>query len=109
MTGKKCERQMAREAWALTEAQYGVIARRQLKAIGYDRHAIKHRLDTGRLWRLFRGVYAVGRPEVSRDGLLVAATLACGDDSFISHSTAGAFWKIRADHGKLIHVSSPKN
>src|SRR4051794_25709954 len=107
MTCKKSESQMAREAWALVAAQHGVIARRQLRKIGYSRSAIECRIDDARLFRLFQGVYAVGRPEVSQDGVWMAATLACGDDSFISHGTAGAFWEIRAHRSRLIHVSSP--
>ena len=100
---------MAKETWALVAKQHGVIARRQLKEIGYTRSEIEHRLDTRRLFKLFWGVYAVGRPEVTHDGRWMAAALTCGDEAFISDSTAGAFWEIRADRGKFIHVSTPKN
>jgi hypothetical protein len=38
----------------------------------------EHRIETGRLFVLHRGVYAVGRREVSRKGQWMAAVLACG-------------------------------
>lgn len=79
----------AREVWALARRQYDVIARRQLLEIGFSSGAITHRLANGRLHPLFDGVYAVGRPDVSREGVWMAAVLACGPDTFLSHGCAG--------------------
>jgi len=39
-------------------------------------------------------VYAVGRPEVSREGLLMAAALSCGPHACVSHRGAGWLWGI---------------
>lgn len=50
--------------------------------------AIKHRIAKGRLHRKARGVYAVGRPELSRRGQVMVAVLAAGDGAVISHETA---------------------
>jgi hypothetical protein len=44
---------------------------------------------------IFAGVYAVGRPEVSRLGRLRAATLAAGDGAVLSHESAAALMRIR--------------
>ncbi|MGB0097930.1 MAG: hypothetical protein WBP81_36005 [Solirubrobacteraceae bacterium] len=40
--------------------QHGVVARWQLRLLGFGRSAIQVRVHGGRLHRLFRGVYAVG-------------------------------------------------
>jgi len=80
--------------WALARAQHGVVARRQLLALGYSRTAIEHRLKTGRLHQVKRGVYSVGRAELSREGEWMAAILACGQDSFLTHRSAGALYGI---------------
>ena len=54
----------AAEVWKLVRAQHGVIARRQLLALGYSSAQIDQRIKTGRLHRVFAGVYAVGRPDL---------------------------------------------
>src|SRR3712207_2763825 len=91
---------MARESvhrrfWPLVRWQYGVIARPQLRELGYSDEAIDHRLEAGRLRPVFRGVYVVGRPEVSRLGRWMAALLASGDGAALSHESAGALMHIR--------------
>jgi very-short-patch-repair endonuclease len=74
--------------------QHGVIARSQLLRLGYSTEAIKHRIAIGRLHPLWRGVYAVGRPDVSRRGRWMAATLSCGPEALLSHRSAAELWGI---------------
>src|SRR5680860_1231887 len=50
-----------RRFWALVRRQHGVISRGQLIDFGLSVDAIRHRLASGRLHRVHRGVYAVGR------------------------------------------------
>jgi very-short-patch-repair endonuclease len=88
-----------RTAWALTRAQHGVITREQLLALGFSAKAIEHRLRDGRLHRTWRGVYAVGRPDLTRRGIWMAATLTC--DAALGGSSAGALWEIRPDDGRI--------
>src|SRR5438270_1248022 len=94
-------------AWRLVRGQHGVVARRQLLALGYTREAIAHRLATGRLHALWRGVYAVGRPSVTREGLFMAAVLACGEGAALSHESAAELWGIRRGRSGPIEVSVP--
>lgn len=54
-----------------------------------------------------RGVYAVGRPELSRRGLWMAAVLACGPHAALSHWSAAALWGFGSEAGSAIHVSVP--
>jgi very-short-patch-repair endonuclease len=91
-------------AWALARRQHGVITRAQLLALGFSDAAVRHRLAEGRLHRVWRGVYAVGRPELTRHGIWMAATLTC--NAALSNSSGGALWEIRRDEG-LIEVCSP--
>ncbi|HEX8753119.1 MAG TPA: type IV toxin-antitoxin system AbiEi family antitoxin domain-containing protein [Solirubrobacterales bacterium] len=92
-------------AWRLAAAQHGVVTRGQLLKLGFSREAIAHRLACGRLHRLHAGVYAVGRPEVSEQGQLMAAVLACGDDAVLSHSSAAGLMSIGRKPSGLIEVS----
>jgi very-short-patch-repair endonuclease len=98
----------ARAAWLLTRRQHGVVTRRQLLALGMPSETIRARLETGRLHRLWAGVYAVGRPDVDRLGRLMAATLACGFDARLSHRSAAELWRIAPKVPGAIDVSVPK-
>lgn len=89
------------------ERQHGAISRAQLLDLGYSRHSIDHRIRAGRLHPLMRGVYAVGRPEISRYGRMMAAVLACGADAVISHETGAELWRLRRRERGPIEISIP--
>lgn len=93
------------DVWGLVAEQHGVVSRRQLVARGYGRSAIDHRLAVGRLYRVTRGVYAVGRPDLTRAGVMMAAVLACGEGAAISHETAAELWRLRRAEHAPIEVS----
>lgn len=71
--------QLDRLIGALADTQHGVVSREKLIDAGLRAHQITHRIRTGRLRRLYRGVYAVGHVALSREGWWKAALLACGD------------------------------
>ena len=48
------------KAWDQARRQHWVLTWRDLHDLGFDESAIRHRLATGRLHRIHRGVYAVG-------------------------------------------------
>jgi len=88
----------------MARRQHGVLTRRDLLALGFTADAIKHRIVTGRLHRVRRGVYAVGRSELTREGRWMAAVLASGDDTILSHGSAAALWGIGPEW-RLIEIS----
>jgi very-short-patch-repair endonuclease len=85
-----------------------VIAHRQLRALGLSDKAIEHRIRTGRLRKLWRGVYAVGRPSLNDEGWWMAATLACGEGALLSHDSGAALSRVRRAALWPIHVSVPR-
>ncbi len=97
------ERALAR----LATRQHGVVARRQLLAIGFSERAIKLRVDAGRLAAIHREVYAVGHSRVSRNGYWLGAVLAYGDLALLSHRTAAALWELSRPRSSPIDVSAP--
>lgn len=86
----------SKELWELVRRQHGVVARRQLLELGLSSDAIAHRIKVGRLHPVWRGVYSVGRPEVSRHGRLMAAALKCGPAALLSHRSAASLWGLLA-------------
>ncbi len=72
--------------------QHGNVTRPQLLALGVDRGSIDHRVQTGRLFRIHRGVYAVGRPPNKPIERAAAALLACGPRAALSHGSAMTLW-----------------
>jgi very-short-patch-repair endonuclease len=92
----------------LARRQHGAVARRQLLALGFSAKAIERALQAGRLHRTeWRGVYVVGRPELTRFGRLRAALLTCGDDAVLVGDTAGGLWRIWKPRDREIHLSLP--
>jgi very-short-patch-repair endonuclease len=94
-----------RPVWEVVRRQDGVIGFWQLVALGYSAEAIQHRIEMGRLHRIHRGVYSVGRAELSPRGRMTAALLACGEGALLSHSTAAAVWGIRTLPAGAIEIS----
>jgi very-short-patch-repair endonuclease len=58
--------------------EHGVLNTAQLLACGLTSQAIAYRVAIGRLHPMHRGVYAVGHPNPTREGWLLAAVKACG-------------------------------
>src|SRR6201995_4397561 len=60
---------------AVAGAQHGLVTRSQLVALGFSAKAIEHRVRTGALHRLYRGVFAVGHLSLAEPGRAAAALL----------------------------------
>jgi len=90
----------------LATGQHGVVARRQLRALGFGTEAIKAALAEGRLSSLHEEVYAVGHLRVPRRGYWWAAVLAYGPNALLSHHTAAVLWGIQRPRRGPIHVTA---
>jgi very-short-patch-repair endonuclease len=74
----------------IAERQHGVVSRNQLRGVGLTEAAIKQGVAAGRLYPLFRSTFAVGHPCRGHHCHLLAAVLACGEGTVVSHGTAAA-------------------
>jgi very-short-patch-repair endonuclease len=95
------------EIAARAGAQFGVVARAQLVEAGLTRREIETWVEAGRLWRVHRGVYAVGHSVLRVEGRWMAAVLACGEGAVLSHATAAAVWELRRVGSGAVHVTVP--
>jgi len=85
----------------LAERQHGVIAWRQLTALGLGKRLIENRMERGQLLRVHRGVFALGRRRLDQHGAWMAAVLACGSSAVLSYGSAAHLWGIRGSHGPI--------
>jgi very-short-patch-repair endonuclease len=84
------------------------VTRRQLLELGLHPQAISHRLERGRLHATrWRAVYAVGRPQLTRRGKLMAAVLAGGPGAVLSHRSAAELWGMWESTASGIEISVP--
>jgi len=85
----------------LAERQHGVVARRQLLALGVARSLIQGRVEAGLLVPVFQGVFALGHRHVSRRGQMMTAVLASGPGAVLSHGSAMELWGVRGARGPI--------
>jgi hypothetical protein len=93
----------------LAERQHGVVAHRQLVALGVAPGAIKHRAGTGRWHCIHRGVFAVGHRRLTADGHRMAAVLACGPGAVLGYRDAAALWGLRRNSRTKVDVIAPRS
>lgn len=89
----------------IADRQHGVISTAQLYGIGLDKDQILYRTRVGRLHRIHRGVYAIGRRGLTLQGRLMAAALACGDGAVVSHRSAASLWGLMTNRPGPVDIS----
>jgi very-short-patch-repair endonuclease len=92
----------------LAGRQHGVVSLAQLTAAGLHRSAVVRRSRNGLLYRIHRGVYAVGHAGLSNEGRWMAAVLAFRERAVLSHLSAAALWTI-APVPSIIEVTVPSD
>lgn len=93
----------------LVSRQHGVVSLAQLRGLGFGDSWIRRRIAAGYLIRIHRGVYTVGRRDLSRKGRWMAAVLTCGYGALLSHRSAAAHWGLLATAAARIDVSLPSH
>jgi Transcriptional regulator, AbiEi antitoxin len=84
-----------------------VVTRAQLVAVGITRHEVAHRLGTGALIRVHRGVYRVGHRAPSMEARYLAAVWACGDRAVLSGRAAAHLWGLLKGGAPPPDVTTP--
>jgi hypothetical protein len=92
---------------AIAARRHGVVSRDLLRAIGFTDTMIRDRVASGRLHRLYRGVYAVGHTVLNRNGHYLAAVMACGPGAVLSYRSAAEHWGIRPSAAARFDVTVP--
>jgi very-short-patch-repair endonuclease len=78
----------------LAERQYGVVANRQVRALGGDRHLIIRRVRLGRWEQVTSRVLRIAGAPTSADQELMVAVLHAGPQALASHESAAWVWGL---------------
>lgn len=92
----------------LARAQGGHILRSQLLGLGFSDRQVDIQAAAGRLWRVHRGVYAVGHLPTNPLDHARGALLAAGERSALFRHSAGAFWGLYQRWSFPLEVVSPQ-
>lgn len=95
-----------RRAAELASENHGVLSLDELRECGMTRKAVAGRVRVGWLHPLYRGVYAVGHPNVSLHGRFLAAVKACGPGTVLSHYSAAALYELVRWDGRYPEVTA---
>lgn len=94
------------EPASLAAAQHGVF---HVTQVALSPRAVQKRAQAGLLHRQHAGVYSiVPRHLLKREGLWMAAVLACGPGAVLSHRSAAALLELRDWGGTKIDVTVPR-
>lgn len=87
--------------------EWSVLSVAELRGCGLSDDAIEWRARTGRLHRMYQGVYAIGHPNPPLEGRFLAAVKACGGRALLSHFSGAAHWKMVEWDGRRPEVTVP--
>jgi hypothetical protein len=94
----------------LSRRQHGVFGLDQMRALGLASPTVRARVAAGRLHRIHHGVYSLVPKELlKREGLYMAAVLACGPSAVLSHRSAAALLGLRDWGATKIEVTVPRS
>jgi hypothetical protein len=85
--------------------QHDVISWEQLRVVGLTKEGIAQAVASARLHPLFRSTYSLGRQSVGLHARLMAATLACGPGTVVSHGSAAwllGLWQAKPREVEVI-------
>jgi hypothetical protein len=85
---------LRRNVSALADRQLGHVTRAQLFELGVTPGWVRGQMRLGWLIRVHAGVYALGHVPKHAHARAVAAVLACGEDTALSHVAAAALWGV---------------
>src|SRR3954449_12544048 len=92
----------------LAARQHGIVGRAQLIAAAASAEAIDYRLESGRMRRIARGVYATGHAALSADAWAMARVLSAGAGGVLSHRSAARRWGMLRSGPTRVDVPVPR-
>lgn len=98
---------MWREVAAVAGSQLGLVTRGQLRGLGFSDAGISRAVAWGQLHPVFHAVYRVGHRNRNPHARLLAATMACGPGTVVSHGTAAWLLGLWDERPPQVNVIAP--
>ena len=90
--------------------RHGIVSLDELRAAGVPRTTVTAWVDSGRLHRLYPGVYSIVPPSMlNREGNWFAAVKACGAEAFLSHAPSLQLQGVLDRRERLAHHVSVRH
>lgn len=83
------------------------MSREQLRHLGLSDGGVSNAITRGWLRPVFQGVFCVGHAHLTVYARMLAATMACGEGSVVSHGTAAWLLRLRDWKPEAIDVIAP--
>ena len=93
---------------AYAAPRHWVVSSAELRVLGIGYSAAARRARGGWLFRIHRGVYGVGRPDLARPGWWRAGALAYGPSALLADRSASALHHLLPERGRIVHVCLPR-
>lgn len=90
---------------SLASSQHGLVTREQARRAGFDRRAIRRRVEAGLFTFVTPRVLRIGGSATSPWQSVMAGVLDVGPDAIASHLTAAALWGVPHIDPEPVHVS----
>jgi very-short-patch-repair endonuclease len=91
----------------LAARQHGLVEWSQAQQVVTEKW-LRHATGTGRLIRVLPAVYRVAGAPITREQILLAACLAAGPDSAVSHRCAATEWGLVDSYADVIEIVTPR-
>lgn len=92
---------------AFAANQHHVVTHAELRSMGWSKDGIRHLQATERIFPKHRGVYAVGREQLTERGRWRAAVVACARSAALGDLSGAVFWELLRYDGSKPHVIVP--
>jgi very-short-patch-repair endonuclease len=93
----------------LAGRQHGLVSSAQLAVLGFSRQVTAGEVARGRLHPVHRGVFGVGHRSISRQGRCLAAVMASGAGTLLSHRSAAWAWGLTRRWTETVEVTAPRS
>ena len=94
---------------ALADRHHGIVTTQQLMRLGLDRRTISYRARTGRLHRLYQGVYAVGHAKLTSSARCSGGPARAVSTGYARSSPSTETRPTRAPSSSATSSPSPRN
>jgi very-short-patch-repair endonuclease len=88
----------------IAQTQHGIVTYEQILAAGISTSAITRRVQSGRLHRIHRRVYALGHGALGNEGRWLAAVLAVGENPALGFRSAAEHLRLLEPRAGPVHV-----